>query len=95
MTKTVFRTTAKKPSNPVVQFAPGEVIFAEGDAGGEMFILQAGRVEIINFPPAERAKLAANASKHWTDWAADKEKRGLPGKALLEFVQTKIKEYAK
>jgi TRAP-type C4-dicarboxylate transport system substrate-binding protein len=52
-------------------------------------------VEIINFPPAERAKLAANASKHWTDWAADKEKRGLPGKALLEFVQTKIKEYAK
>ncbi|HEU5321148.1 MAG TPA: C4-dicarboxylate TRAP transporter substrate-binding protein [Methylomirabilota bacterium] len=52
-------------------------------------------IEIINFPPAERAKLAANAGKHWQEWVQDREKRGLPGKALLEFVQAKIKEHAK
>jgi TRAP-type C4-dicarboxylate transport system substrate-binding protein len=52
-------------------------------------------IEIINFPPAERAKLAANAGKHWQEWAQDKDRRGLPGKALLEFVQAKIKDHAK
>ena len=58
MTKTVFRTTAKKPSNPVVQFAPGEIIFSEGDVGGEMFILQTGRVEIVKLIGGEDRRLA-------------------------------------
>ncbi len=52
-------------------------------------------IEIINFPPAERARLAANAGKHWQEWVADKEKRGLPGKQILEFVQARIKEHAR
>ncbi|HXH82327.1 MAG TPA: C4-dicarboxylate TRAP transporter substrate-binding protein [Candidatus Tectomicrobia bacterium] len=52
-------------------------------------------LEIIDFPAAERAKLTANAGKHWQEWAQDKEKKGLPGKALLEFVQGKIKEHTK
>lgn len=52
-------------------------------------------VEVINFPPAERAKLTANAGKHWQEWVQDKEKKGLPGKAVLEFVQARIKEHAK
>jgi TRAP-type C4-dicarboxylate transport system substrate-binding protein len=52
-------------------------------------------IEIINFPASERARLAANASRHWLEWAQDKEKKGLPGKALFDFVQAKIKEQAK
>jgi TRAP-type C4-dicarboxylate transport system substrate-binding protein len=52
-------------------------------------------IEIINFPPAERAKLAANAGKHWQEWVQDKDKKGLPGKAVFEFAQAKIKEHAK
>jgi TRAP-type C4-dicarboxylate transport system substrate-binding protein len=52
-------------------------------------------VEIIQFPAAERAKLVANAGKHWQEWIQDKEKKGLPGKGLLEFVQARIKEHAK
>jgi len=52
-------------------------------------------IEIIDFPAAERAKLTANAGKHWQEWVQDKEKKGLPGKALLEFVQAKIKEHTK
>jgi TRAP-type C4-dicarboxylate transport system substrate-binding protein len=28
-------------------------------------------IEVIDFPPGERAKLAANAGKHWQEWVAD------------------------
>ncbi|HVR29812.1 MAG TPA: cyclic nucleotide-binding domain-containing protein [Thermoanaerobaculia bacterium] len=58
MAKTVFRTTAKKPPSPVVQFAPGETIFSEGDAGADMFILQSGRVEIFKMIGGEERRLA-------------------------------------
>jgi hypothetical protein len=58
MTKIVFRTTAHKPSSPVAQFMPGDVIFAEGDAGAEMFILQSGRVEILKMIGGEERRLA-------------------------------------
>lgn len=52
-------------------------------------------IEVINFPPAERARLAANAVKHWQEWVADKEKRGIPARQVLEFVQAKIKEHTR
>lgn len=52
-------------------------------------------IEIINFPPTERAKLRANAEKHWQAWVEDKEKKGLKGKEVLEFVQAKFKELEK
>jgi TRAP-type C4-dicarboxylate transport system substrate-binding protein len=52
-------------------------------------------VEIIDFPASERAKLAANAGKHWQAWIEDKEKKGLPSRELFEFVQAKIKEHAR
>jgi TRAP-type C4-dicarboxylate transport system substrate-binding protein len=52
-------------------------------------------LEIVNFLPAERAKLTANAGTHWQEWVQDKERKGLPGKAVLEFVQARIKESAK
>jgi CRP-like cAMP-binding protein len=58
MSKTVFRTTAKKPASPIVQFAPDEVVFSEGDTGAEMFILQTGRVEIIKMIGGEERRLA-------------------------------------
>jgi hypothetical protein len=58
MTKTVFRTTANKAASPIVQFAPGEVIFAEGDAGADMLILQTGRVEILKLIGGEERRLA-------------------------------------
>lgn len=48
-------------------------------------------IEVLNFPAAERARLSANAGKHWQAWVADKEKRGLPGTQILDFVQAKIK----
>jgi TRAP-type C4-dicarboxylate transport system substrate-binding protein len=52
-------------------------------------------VEIIDFPPGERAKLAANARQHWAAWVEDMHKRGLRAREVYEFVQAKIKEQAK
>src|SRR5574341_2172319 len=52
-------------------------------------------LEIINFPPAERAKLAANAGKFWKAWVEDMQKKGLRGKEVFEFTQAKMKELGK
>ncbi|MBI3629290.1 MAG: TRAP transporter substrate-binding protein DctP [Candidatus Rokubacteria bacterium] len=68
--------------------------FAAAD-GKDYPEFKARGIEVINFPPAERAKLAANAGKHWQEWVADKERRGIPARQVLEFVHAKIKEYAR
>lgn len=52
-------------------------------------------IEIINFPPAERAKLVAVAEKHWKGWIEDKQKKGLRGQEVFDFVQAKIKELSR
>lgn len=52
-------------------------------------------LEIINFPPAERAKLAANAEKFWKAWVEDMQKKGLRGKEVFEFTQATMKELGK
>src|SRR3990172_5510166 len=49
-------------------------------------------LEIINFAPAERAKLLANADKFWKAWVEDMQKKGLKGKEVFEFTQAKLKE---
>ncbi|MDX1382271.1 MAG: cyclic nucleotide-binding domain-containing protein [Thermoanaerobaculia bacterium] len=62
MAKTVFRTTAKKDTNeaaaPAV-FEAGEEIFAQDEPGEEMFIIQAGKVEVLRTAPdGTRRRLA-------------------------------------
>jgi CRP-like cAMP-binding protein len=32
---------------PLVKYGPGEVIFAEGDAGDKMYVIRSGEVEIL------------------------------------------------
>lgn len=49
-------------------------------------------MEIIQFPPAERAKLVAYAEEAWEKWVTDMEGKGLPGKELLDFLIAKSKE---
>lgn len=52
-------------------------------------------VETIQFPAAEHAKLAARAEKYWRAWVEDKERRGLKGRSVFEFVQARMGEHAK
>lgn len=32
---------------PLAQYAPGDVIFAEGDPGDKMYVIRSGEVEIL------------------------------------------------
>ena len=60
MAKTVFRTTAKKDGGgeaPAI-FEAGEQVFAEGDGGEEMFIIQVGKVEVVKSIGGEDRRLA-------------------------------------
>lgn len=61
-------------------------VYAGDDAKNNEAFRQKG-VQRIEFPAAERAKLVANTEKHWNAWADGMEKRGLPGKALLELAK--------
>jgi CRP-like cAMP-binding protein len=62
MNKPVFKTTSssRKASQPnfTVEFEGGEEIFAEGDLGTEMYIIQEGRVEILKRIQDEARQLA-------------------------------------
>jgi TRAP-type C4-dicarboxylate transport system substrate-binding protein len=48
------------------------------------------KLEIDPFPAAERAKLAAGASKIWEAWAKD---HGKDGQAMLDFVKSESAKY--
>lgn len=50
------------------------------------------KLEVTQFPDAEREKLAAGASKFWKEWADGQEAKGRPGKMMLEFVQAEVKK---
>jgi TRAP-type C4-dicarboxylate transport system substrate-binding protein len=52
------------------------------------------RLEYIEFPASERAKLVAQAQKIWANWAKEMEKKGLPGTDVLNFALKKRKEIA-
>ncbi len=60
MSKPVFKTTSRKPSQPnfTVEFATGEHIFRENDLGTEMYIVHEGKVEIAKEVSGESQPLA-------------------------------------
>jgi TRAP-type C4-dicarboxylate transport system substrate-binding protein len=63
--------------------------YANDDAKYNEVFRQKG-IRKIDFPAAERAKLVANAQRHWREWADGMEARGLPGKAVLELATTQF-----
>jgi CRP-like cAMP-binding protein len=60
MSKPVFKTTSKRPSQPsfTVEFRAGEYVFREGELGTEMYIVHEGTVEIAKEVGAEAKALA-------------------------------------
>ena len=48
------------------------------------------KLEVDQFPPAERAKLAAGAGKIWEAWAKD---HGKDGRTILDFVKAESAKY--
>jgi len=50
------------------------------------------KLEVTQFPDAERQKLVSGSQKFWAEWAEEQESKGRPGKAMLEFVQAEVKK---
>lgn len=48
------------------------------------------KLEVVPFPPAERAKLASGAGKIWEDWVKEQEAAGRPGRQMLDFVKAEV-----
>lgn len=51
------------------------------------------KLEVTQFPPEERAKLAAGAGKIWEQWVKEQEDAGRPGRQILDFVKAEVAKY--
>jgi TRAP-type C4-dicarboxylate transport system substrate-binding protein len=69
-----------------------EEIYAREDAPNIAAFQQKG-LEFVAFGTADRARLVAKAIKYWQIWIQEREKQGLKGREVFEFVQAKIREY--
>jgi TRAP-type C4-dicarboxylate transport system substrate-binding protein len=52
------------------------------------------RLEFIEFPPDERAKIVKKAQTVWEEWVKKWEKKGLPAREVLDYYLSKRKEIA-
>ncbi len=48
------------------------------------------KLEVVQFPAAERAKLVAGANEIWEAWVKDQEAAGRPGREILNFVKSEV-----
>jgi TRAP-type C4-dicarboxylate transport system substrate-binding protein len=81
---------------PELQKKAAEALFVAYEKADKKWIpIFKEKLEVSQFPPAERAKLASGASKFWGEWAAEQEAAGRPGKKILEFVKAEVAKATK
>ena len=51
------------------------------------------KLEVVQFPAAERAKLVVGANDIWEAWVKEQEAAGRPGREMLNFVTTEVAKY--
>ena len=84
----VQKTMLAQREPAIAQF---EDIYAREDAATTAAFKQKG-LEFVSFSAADRARLVAKAIKYWQAWIEEREKQGLKGREVFEFVQAKIRE---
>ena len=52
------------------------------------------KLEIVHFPPKDRAKMVAAAKPLWGEWAAQHDRQGLKGTEILRFTQEKVAKFS-
>jgi len=52
------------------------------------------KLEIVQFPPQERAKMIAAAKPLWSEWAAQQDSKGLKGTEILEFTKKQVEKFS-
>jgi len=51
------------------------------------------KLEIVKFPPEERAKMVAASEPLWLAWAAEQDKAGLKGTEMLAFTKEQVAKF--
>jgi TRAP-type C4-dicarboxylate transport system substrate-binding protein len=51
------------------------------------------KLEVTQFPPAERAKLQAGANEIWEAWVKEQQAAGRPGREVLNFVKSEVAKH--
>lgn len=69
------------------------ILKAYKDADAKWIPIFHEKLKVDPFPAAERAKLAAGASKIWEDWVKEQEDAGRPGRQILDFVKAQSAKY--
>jgi CRP/FNR family transcriptional regulator, cyclic AMP receptor protein len=80
-----------------VEFAPGDYLFHEGEAGYHFYIIQSGEVEVFkNKPPSGKIPLAiVGSGTSLGEFAMiDKQPRSATARALTDVTAAKISEAA-
>ncbi len=91
-----MKTWNKMPSNlkkmlPEVRKASTAALLEAYDAADKKWIPEfKQKLEVHQFPAAERKKLQATAAEIWDQWVKDQEKAGRPGKKILDFVKAEV-----
>ena len=67
--------------------------YAEADAKWIPVFKQ--KLEVIQFPADERAKLIAGANEIWEAWVKEQEDGGRAGREILNFVKAEVAKYTK
>ena len=75
------------------ELAEKAILQAYKDADAKWLPLFHKRLTVDKFPPDQRAKLAAGASKIWDQWVDEQEAAGRPGREILEFVKAQVAKY--
>lgn len=52
------------------------------------------KLEIVHFPPEDRARMVAAAQPMWSEWAALQDGLGLKGSEILQFTQQQVAKFS-
>jgi TRAP-type C4-dicarboxylate transport system substrate-binding protein len=52
------------------------------------------RLEIVEFPPAQREKMVAASEPLWREWAAEQDRQGLKGTEILDFAKEQVARFS-
>ena len=77
-----------------VPFADDAITVPSADAKGIVFTLNQG-VEIIGMGPREAVRWEKAVEPLFAEYAEDMEKRGLPGKEIVEYTKKMVMKYEK
>ena len=75
------------------ELASAALLKAYREADEKWIPIYKQKLELTQFPTAERDKLAAGANDIWEAWVKEQEAAGRPGREILTFVKAQVAKY--